>query len=367
MCRAHATVRGLLGELVTRSGSDRDVVVDMEAGLEHLSRGTGRHVDRFVAVLEPYYRSMETARRVAALAHELGISDVVAVANKVRNDEDRQAITDYCASHALALVGEVPYDPVLLEAERHGTPPLDYAPDAPAVSAIRALAGKLALAALLLLPGPLSPQTPLRQVGHPDVGGDGFSGTVAVVSRTAMGGANMIPAAGVRPEIYNPLPCPADAVNAEDLRRPEVPRARPPSDEQRAHRMERAVKGIKNEAEDLQRHDTEQRLGIARLPEDDRCVSLALGQGDVALGDRPADGGAVGQGEVHLPFGGEADGPPHRFREQGVDRPAVYQEPDRLLPGGPLHHALDVAQAHVPEAEMPRAGRVIERSPGVVN
>jgi len=64
----------------------------MEAGLEHLSRGTGRHVSRLVAVLEPYYRSMETARNVAALAGELGVGEVVVVANKVRDDADRQAI-----------------------------------------------------------------------------------------------------------------------------------------------------------------------------------------------------------------------------------------------------------------------------------
>ena len=62
----------------------------MEAGLEHLSRGTGRHLSRFVAVLEPYYRSMETARNVAALASELGIPDVVVIANKV-SERGREA------------------------------------------------------------------------------------------------------------------------------------------------------------------------------------------------------------------------------------------------------------------------------------
>ena len=52
MCGAHATVRGLLGALVARSALDtQDLVVDMEAGLEHLWRGTGRHVSRFIAVL----------------------------------------------------------------------------------------------------------------------------------------------------------------------------------------------------------------------------------------------------------------------------------------------------------------------------
>src|ERR671937_3099043 len=143
MCGAHATVRGLLGELVARAERDRDIVVDMEAGLEHLSRGTGRHVSRFVAVLEPYYRSMETARRVAALAAELGIGDVVALANKVRDESDRRAIAEFCAAHGLRLAGEIPYDPTLVEAERAGTPPIDHDPASPAVSAIRAFAGKL--------------------------------------------------------------------------------------------------------------------------------------------------------------------------------------------------------------------------------
>src|ERR687884_892301 len=129
MCGAHATVRGLLGELVARSERDRDIIVDMEAGLEHLSRGTGRHVSRFVAVLEPYYRSMETARRVTALAAELGVGDVVALANKVRDDGDRRAIAEFCAAHGMRLVGEVPYDPSLAEAERSGAPPIDHTPD----------------------------------------------------------------------------------------------------------------------------------------------------------------------------------------------------------------------------------------------
>src|ERR671939_924144 len=114
MCGAHATVRGLLGEIVAQTGNHRDIVVDMEAGLEHLSRGTGRHVSRFVAVLEPYYRSMETARRIAELAAELGIPDVQAVANKVRDADDREAIADFCAAHRLPIVAEVPYDPTLV-------------------------------------------------------------------------------------------------------------------------------------------------------------------------------------------------------------------------------------------------------------
>lgn len=143
MCSAHATVRGLVGELVARGERDRDVIVDMEAGLEHLTRGTGRHLSRFVAVLEPYYRSMETARRVAMLARELNVSDVVVVANKVRDPGDRQAISEFCAAHEMPLVAEIPYDPSLIDAERAGSTPLDRDGNGAAVRAIASLADRL--------------------------------------------------------------------------------------------------------------------------------------------------------------------------------------------------------------------------------
>src|SRR5262245_37252866 len=82
----------------------------MEAGLEHLSRGTGRHVDRLLVVMEPYYKALETARRCAELGRELGIPQVLAVANKLRGEEDRAAVRHYAAAHALDLAGEVPFD-----------------------------------------------------------------------------------------------------------------------------------------------------------------------------------------------------------------------------------------------------------------
>ncbi|MEO7137934.1 MAG: hypothetical protein ABI037_09475 [Gemmatimonadales bacterium] len=143
MCSAHATVRGFLGEMVERSGPGRDIIVDMEAGLEHLSRGTGKHVSRLLAVLEPYYRSMETVRRIAELAKELGVAEVEVVANKVRDEGDRRVIADFCAAHGLTLRTEIPYDESLGRAERGGAAPIDHRPEPPAVSAIRDLAERL--------------------------------------------------------------------------------------------------------------------------------------------------------------------------------------------------------------------------------
>lgn len=143
MCHAHATVRGFVGELVSRRDGAMDVVVDMEAGLEHLSRGTGRHVSRVVAAIEPYYRSMETGRRVRELALELGIPEVVAVANKLRDDGDRTAIREFCAAHGIEVVAEIPYDPSLPHAERAEQTPLDHDPESPAIRAIDRLAERL--------------------------------------------------------------------------------------------------------------------------------------------------------------------------------------------------------------------------------
>ncbi len=145
MCGAHATVRGLLGELVATPRADRDIVVDMEAGLEHLSRGTGRHVSSFIAVIEPYFRSMETARRVVELAGEAGITDVMAVANKVRNPADRDAIADYCAKHNIRIVAEIPYDSTLVDAEREARAPIEFNQHAPAITAIRVIADLLTM------------------------------------------------------------------------------------------------------------------------------------------------------------------------------------------------------------------------------
>jgi CO dehydrogenase maturation factor len=143
MCGAHATVRGFLGELIGPAGHTSDIIVDMEAGLEHLSRGTGRHVSRCLAVVEPYYRSMETARRVVTLAAQLGMGQVEAIVNKVRDTADREAVLAFCETHGMSVAGEIPYDPALAEAERGGQPPIDFDATSPAMTALRAVTDRL--------------------------------------------------------------------------------------------------------------------------------------------------------------------------------------------------------------------------------
>lgn len=132
----------MLGQLIEHA--NQFTIVDMEASVEHMSRGTIRHVDVLLVVLEPYYRALETAGRMAALAQGLGIERVYGVANKIRNAQDEAAVLDYCAKHSLVLAARIPFDEAIVEADRAGVALVDYRPDAPAVIKIQELARRLA-------------------------------------------------------------------------------------------------------------------------------------------------------------------------------------------------------------------------------
>lgn len=117
-------------------------IVDMEAGLEHLSRGTARHVDTLLVILEPYYKALETARRAAQLGRELGVKQVLGVGNKIRDEPDREAVREFAAAHALSIAAEVPLDDRIRQADLAGQAPIDI-PGSPAVAAIASLAQRL--------------------------------------------------------------------------------------------------------------------------------------------------------------------------------------------------------------------------------
>jgi CO dehydrogenase maturation factor len=141
MCRAHSTAREVLSEVVDTR--DEVVIIDMVAGVEHLGRGTAKDVDVLFVVVEPYYKSLETGRRTKDLAAELGIPDVRIVANKVRDEEDRVAIEEFCEQHDLEIAGEIPYDRDIMRADQEGAAPFDFAADGEGVAAVGDLAADI--------------------------------------------------------------------------------------------------------------------------------------------------------------------------------------------------------------------------------
>lgn len=137
----HATVRSVIE---AASDSAEDVcILDTEASPEHLSRGTAQYADALIAVVEPYYKSLETGRRMAVLAQDLGLARVALVANKIRDERDAEAVREFARTHGLEIAGMVPFDDAMPAAERARLAPLEHAAESPAVAAIGALARHL--------------------------------------------------------------------------------------------------------------------------------------------------------------------------------------------------------------------------------
>jgi len=133
-CPESVLLRRLLKHMMVER--DEVVVLDMEAGIEHLTRGTSESVDAFIVVVEPGQRSIQTARTVQRMAGELGIKEVLVVANKVRGPEDVEYIRNNIGS--MKLIGELFFDHAIMEADIKGIPPYDTSPDlVRAVGALR--------------------------------------------------------------------------------------------------------------------------------------------------------------------------------------------------------------------------------------
>ena len=130
-----------MGEIV--SENDNITVMDMEASLEHLSRGTVRHVDVLLIVTEPYYRSLETARRTLPLARNLGINHIYAVVNKYRSAEDEKAVTDFCKKNDLEIIAKIPFDSNVTQADLEGRSLYDFNSESSVVKEVEKLAETL--------------------------------------------------------------------------------------------------------------------------------------------------------------------------------------------------------------------------------
>uniref|UniRef100_UPI0021E59B7C ATP-binding protein n=1 Tax=Geomonas subterranea TaxID=2847989 RepID=UPI0021E59B7C len=127
-CPESTLVKRLMGHLLLER--DEVVVMDMEAGLEHLGRRTAESVDALVVVVEPGQRSLQTARQITRLAADLGIEEVFVVGSKVRDDEDRRLIE--AEIPAPQLLGTISFCEEVRRADRE-----NCAPDRLSVQALR--------------------------------------------------------------------------------------------------------------------------------------------------------------------------------------------------------------------------------------
>ncbi|MEW6599394.1 MAG: carbon monoxide dehydrogenase accessory protein CooC [Nitrospirota bacterium] len=117
-CPEHALLRRLLKHLIVER--DEIIIVDMEAGIEHFTRGTAEGVDAFIVVVEPGQRSIQTAHAVKDLAKGLGVKRVFVVANKVRKEEDISFIRNELKD--IEFLGAMSFNDNIMEADVRGLP-----------------------------------------------------------------------------------------------------------------------------------------------------------------------------------------------------------------------------------------------------
>ena len=121
ICPESTLLKSLVRHIVV--ARDEAVVLDMEAGLEHLGRGTAMSVDLLVVVVEPGRRSIETAHQIRRMATDIGVKRLSFVGNKIRSDKDRKFLLDQMPD--FEFLGFIDFRPAIIEADLSGRPPFE--------------------------------------------------------------------------------------------------------------------------------------------------------------------------------------------------------------------------------------------------
>lgn len=140
-CPANSLLSALIKHITLKR---KDVVImDMEAGLEHLGRATARGFDVLLCVVEPNAPSIETAIRIKRLAQEIDIKKTVFIGNKIMAEDEERYMSEALSEVGFSLLHTIPFDQNVIRAGIKRIAPIDYSPKSPALLAIRELKEKL--------------------------------------------------------------------------------------------------------------------------------------------------------------------------------------------------------------------------------
>ncbi|MEJ2726462.1 MAG: AAA family ATPase [Deltaproteobacteria bacterium] len=124
ICPESTLLKALVRHVVL--ARDEVIILDMEAGLEHLGRGTAMAVDRLIVVVEPGRRSVETALHVRQLADDIGLKKLSLVGNKIRSEKDEAFLLEQLPD--FDFLGFIPFGSAIIEADLEGLPPFQKDP-----------------------------------------------------------------------------------------------------------------------------------------------------------------------------------------------------------------------------------------------
>lgn len=137
ICPESTLLRALINHIVL--ARNEAVVMDMEAGIEHLGRATAQAVDKLLVVVEPGRRSIDTANHIKRLASEIGLKNIAIVGNKIRNKRDEEFLQKHLSD--FEFLGFIEYDDALIEADLDGISPFDV--DSPSKDRVEEMISRL--------------------------------------------------------------------------------------------------------------------------------------------------------------------------------------------------------------------------------
>ena len=120
-CPENVLLQALVNHLVL--ARDEVVILDMEAGIEHLGRATASAVDKLIIVVEPGRRAVETAYRISKLTQDIGLQNIAVVGNKIRSQSEKEFLVS--SLPGFDFLGFIPYDQALVDADQANLPLLD--------------------------------------------------------------------------------------------------------------------------------------------------------------------------------------------------------------------------------------------------
>ncbi len=120
-CPENVLLKNLVRHLLVQR--EEALIIDMEAGLEHLGRGSTGYVDALMIVVEPGQRAINTAKQIKKLGEDLKIKNMMIVGNKITSDQDRKIIEESLSD--FPVLGHMSFNPMILKADREGKSPYD--------------------------------------------------------------------------------------------------------------------------------------------------------------------------------------------------------------------------------------------------
>ena len=124
MCAPNAVIRALLRHLIVER--NEAVVLDFEAGVEHIGRGTARQVDALLIVADSNLKSLEIAKHIHGLAAKAGMKQLYLIGNRIMNETQKEAVTSFAEKNGLSLLTFIPFDEKVIEADMLGETPLKH-------------------------------------------------------------------------------------------------------------------------------------------------------------------------------------------------------------------------------------------------